>query len=118
MRFKTLALLLTITLFGSVPAWGQTGIVTIDDVTSGLYNTDTLKIDDSIAFLFRMENNTGQLITGFSNGFRIYSPQGATWTTSGGTHTGAIPFTMMENFFVNPFSITGADADTIGFGGF
>ncbi len=119
MRFKTLALFFTILMFASVSTWGQSSI-TLDAVT-GLYNTDTLKVNDSISFLFRLQQNEEELITGFSNGFRIYSPQGATWNTTTGAHSGAITVgvgQMMSSIFVNSFSITGADADTIGFGGF
>lgn len=54
---------------------------------------------------------------GFTNGFRIYSPDGAQWSATTGGWTGAIDSSMCEKFWILPYSVTGSGADTIGFAG-
>ncbi len=91
--------------------------VTIDMI-DGLYNDTSIYTDSLITFYVRLNNNTGNSIEGFTMGFRIYSYQNsATWDTTAGENTGAITNDMMSSLFVIPLSITGSNADTIGFGG-
>ncbi len=120
MKIKKLIILILSVLFSFSIASAQ-NFVNLDAVTAGLHNTDTLNIDTVISFSFRLQSASVDPITGFTNGFRIYSPQGATWTTTTGAHSGAITVgvdSMMSSLFVNLNGVTGADSDTIGFGGF
>lgn len=67
---------------------------------------DSIKIDTITAY------------TGITNGFAVYSPDGATWTTTVGDTLGPLGETQFDLIFsINPKSITGSGADTIGFGG-
>jgi len=97
-----------------VAASGSLGL----DHISGLAGPDTLATGVPITFHIRMTNQTGNAITGLTNGFRVYSPTGSQWSTTSADTTGAISATMMENFFINEFSADGMGADTVGFGGF
>ncbi|MDF1545065.1 MAG: thrombospondin type 3 repeat-containing protein, partial [bacterium] len=95
----------------------QSGSITLDNVV-GLVSGDTISSDRTVAFIFRLSNQTGGSVTGFTNGFRIYSPEAATWAATAGSFTGSISPGMMENLFINPFSDDGQESDTVGFGGF
>lgn len=92
------------------------GSITLDGVT-GLYSTDTLDISVPITFSIRLHNYSGNSIFGYTNGFRISSPDGATWTPVTGNYTEAISDSLMERRFINEFA-SGSVSDTIGFGGF
>lgn len=72
----------------------------------------------AITFNFRVNVfPTSDSIGGITNGFKIYSPDGATWTPPVGDTTGGIgdPFDLF--FAINYFSTDGIDADTIGYAG-
>ncbi len=106
---------------------GQGGSVSIQNVVGAFGAQDTVQAGVPIVFEIRFTNNTGDFIAGGTNGFRVYSPDGATWTPISMTETGAInkfpffldPNTMWDGgVFINGFSITGDGADTIGIGGF
>ena len=91
---------------------------------------DTVETDVTIKFYIRFVNNLGEYITGSSNGFRVYSPDGAEWNPiqwspyyDMGTYTWVYPYPgwgMIYNGAVklNEFSVTGTGADTIGFAGY
>ena len=115
MKIKLLMALVASLLLGTSSARAQ-GAMTLDHVDNALA-VDSLPIDQVITFHLRLEN-TGGNITGYTNGFRIYSPTGATWTATLADSTGAITGAMVEQQFINPFSVDGAGADTVGFGGF
>ena len=120
MKFKTLMFLFSLMLLMCGPAWAQDGAISLDHV-DGLYgtSTDTVNINQTITFHIRLNNNTGNFITGSTNGFRIYSLTGAEWDTTTAVTTGAITLDMYDGgYIVNPFSDDGMGADTIGFGGF
>jgi hypothetical protein len=102
--------------FGTVNA--QDGAYTLDHV-DGLVGPNQLGTDAEITFHIRMNNNTGYALKGITNGFRVYSTNGAQWTTTVPDTTGAITSAMFDApFIINTFSITGSGADTVGFGGF
>lgn len=131
--FFALTALLVLSM-GTVSA--QENSITLDSV-AGLYQGDPTKLetDVPITFYLRLSNaggtNEGNIV-GASNGFRIYSPDGATWEPI--TH---VPYWDLEvcfcvvvlypgwdsppnfndNIFINPYGVTGSGADTIGFGG-
>ncbi len=96
--------------------FAQEGIISLDHV-DGLIATDTVGTDSEITFHIRFNNNSGVPIDGSTNGFRIYSPNGAEWTTTVGTPTGAITPSMYDVISDTSTSIDGMLADTIGFGG-
>ncbi len=98
-------------------AKSQTSI-TLDHVDN---ISDGNKIDTGqiVTFHLRLTNNSGVPLVGITNGYNIYSSDGATWTTSTFEKTSAITITMFDNLlFAYTSSISGSDADTIGFGGY
>ena len=74
-RLFLAAMVLVSVCVGSTNA--QTAI-SLDNV-SGLYAPDTLPVNQPVEFFFRLQNTTGGLISGSTNGFKVYSPDGATW---------------------------------------
>jgi hypothetical protein len=113
---------------------GQNGM-SLDNVVGNFHYAgavpvgDTVQTNTQILFNIRLTNNYGANITGATNGFEVYSPDGATWDTT--THIpwlngfvvevlfpgwNAPPY-FNDNIFINPYSFTGSGADTIGLGG-
>ena len=67
----------------------------------------------------RVTNNTSSFIKGGTNGFRIYSPSGATWgLTLPLSIEPTIPAQFDGGFIISEFSTDGVNDDTVGFGGF
>lgn len=93
------------------------GSIIIDKI-DGLAGEGQLKAGQKVTFYLRYTNKTGRPVAGFSNGFRVYSPDGATWGTVE-TDSIGVGRNAMDGgvFFVN-FGVDGAGADTVGFGGF
>ncbi len=100
-----------------VAVWGQDGSLSLDHV-SGLNANGKLSTDDTITYFIRLTNNTGLNITLYTLGLRVYSDDPITWDTTLGETTGVVTAEMVENFFLNPYSVDGMAADTLGFGGF
>jgi hypothetical protein len=130
MRMKFLTALGLVLLLIAGPASGQ-GWFTLDHV-DGLIAADTLSTDVPITFYVRWNNNTGANIVGCANGFRVYSPDGATWnpitwlpyvdySVSPPTLRVLYPGwnTSIFDYSVdlNPYGVDGVGADTIGFAG-
>ncbi len=70
-----------------------------------------------VVFHLRLKNAAAIKAKGITNGFKIYSPDGATWTNTVGDTTGTLgkaDFDLIVS--INQFSVTGDGADTIGFG--
>ncbi|MEA1980455.1 MAG: hypothetical protein U9N54_05730, partial [candidate division Zixibacteria bacterium] len=106
----------------------------------GLANGQTISIDPiaelvsgnlptgkDITIPIRFDQQFTVSIAGSTNGFKLYSPDGATWTYPvplANAHTGAITTvggaTAMYDggVFINEFSTDGALEDTVGLGGF
>ncbi|MCK4372522.1 MAG: hypothetical protein KAW61_05215 [candidate division Zixibacteria bacterium] len=55
------------------------GAITLERVT-GMSSDSTLPINQTITYYLRLNNNTGYDAEGITNGFRVYSPDGATWS--------------------------------------
>ncbi len=71
-----------------------------------------------VVFHLRLKNAAADKAKGITNGFKIYSPDGATWTTTVGDFTGTLSKADFDLIMsIDPFSVTGDGADTIGFGG-
>ncbi|MCK4301345.1 MAG: hypothetical protein KAW91_01140 [candidate division Zixibacteria bacterium] len=90
--------------------------ITLDHV-DGLVN-GRIPLGQEATFHIRLANSTGNAIAGITNGLRVHSPNGAQWTTTVGVSTGAITAQMMETRRIDDFSVTGSEADTIGFTGY
>ena len=79
----------------------------------GLYAPDTIVTCSEITFYIKAINNTGIDVSFFSNGFEIYSPDGATWTES------SFDVTMSANPITVDTSVyRGSGVDTLRFSGF
>jgi hypothetical protein len=118
MKIRIAACLLLLAFTLPTAAHAQNGEVTLESVT-GLWNTDTLITGQDITFSFRVNNNTAWAIKGMNNGFKISSPNGATWTASSGDTTGTLGKLEFDGgFFIVDTDVDGMVADTIGFGGF
>lgn len=79
---------------------------------------NTIYTGMEIRFYIRMTNNTGSEILGLTNGFRIYSPDGASWINTEIDTTGAITSGILGQQYLNSYSADGMVADTVGFGAF
>jgi len=92
--------------------------VTIDHV-DGLYATDTVLSSRPLVFHVRFTNSgVGSPILGHTNGFRVFSPNGAIWTPlSMDTASVGWPDRFDLIWESAGFSVDGAGADTVGFGG-
>jgi len=111
---------------GTGDACDSGGSLSLDHV-DGLIGGNTLCTDVPIAFHIRFTNpgspNEANII-GSCNGFRIYSPDGATWEPiTWAPFNWVYPYAgwdMIYNGAVkwSAFSITGEGADTIGFAGY
>ncbi|MDF1546045.1 MAG: hypothetical protein P1R58_13205, partial [bacterium] len=134
MKLKILSTAALLVLLSFSVGWAQSGEITLDHV-DGLYDASRVNTSDTVRFHIRLNNTSPGSITGYTNGFRVYSDDGAVWTlgdtiridtmtadtitdTVFGASTGAISSGMIGNQFVNPFSVDGMGADTVGFGGF
>lgn len=71
----------------------------------------------NIIFKFRLNNDTESPIGGLKNGFRVYSPNGATWSNTTGEWLVDCGVWFDLACGVQPYGVTGSGADTIGFVG-
>jgi len=114
MRFGIIIFSLFMLFFSS--AFSQNGIISIGSI-DGQTGPFEITTDQEIIFSMKFINNTGSDIYGFTNGFKIYSPDGATWNTSIGDTTGILG---LEEFnlavIMDEFGITGSGIDTLGLG--
>ena len=109
-------LLLTI-LASPVNIVNAQGSVTLDH-TCGLYWGDSVFAETQVTFYIRFHNTTAESISGFSNGFRVYSPDGATWNTLTARCMSPICSTLfVPGAYIDYFGVTGSGADTINFTG-
>lgn len=94
-------------------AWPQ-GSISLERV-NGLAEPGMLEIGRQIFFTFRVQNASDLYGIGVTGGFRVYSPDGAQWTSTALDTTpqmgrGVFPM----GIYLSDFSITGSDADTVG----
>ncbi len=93
----------------------RSGEVVLDNV-DGLTAPDSIGSNDLITFTFGLTNESMKSVYGLNQGFRVYSPDGAQWTTTTGDTTGALGLTQFDQgVFINEFGVTGSGSDTIGF---
>jgi hypothetical protein len=81
------------------------------------YNVDTIGVGMPVSFDLRFTELEGAPLPGGTNGFQVYSPDGAQWTPIAYTAVVDMSVYWTLVFSINPFSITGEGADTVGFGG-
>ena len=106
-------------------AFGQNSAIYLSKVETGYgLSTDTVGSGRKIVWTMAMRNNSGQTLIGHTNGFRIYSPSGASWTppvidtldialtTGSGWGTRMDGGTYLEHY------TTGSAADTVAIGSF
>ena len=100
--------------FGLVGAQG----ISVDQV-DGLNPDNTIPTSGgTVTFHLRWQAPTDQNIAGVTNGWRVYSPTGAEWTTTGHDTTGTLGRAQFDLVWVKQaFSVTGSGADTVGIGG-
>ncbi len=92
------------------------GVISLDHMDSKI-SPGVITAGDSITYTFylRYTNNTGNAILDISNGFRIYSPNGAQWGTTLADTTGALNLTHFNlGVWAQPFNADGSGADTVG----
>jgi hypothetical protein len=77
-----------------------------------------IRPNTDLVFSIHLTNQTWHYIMGATNGFRIYSPNGATWEPLTWDTAGGIGGYFNTAFFVQQFSNDGMGADTIGWGGY
>ena len=112
MKIKTIGLLALLTLGCSSMVLGQA--VTISLTDDGVFDDSVLHTDQEISFWVNIAAGP-ENINGLTNGIRVYSTDGATWTTVTTVTTDAI--TKADNFDlfwnVKLRSVTGTGADTV-----
>ncbi len=117
-KFITMVLAILVMSFGI--SFGQTPSVTLDNVAGGMWHgePDSIMAGSTYVFSIRL-TSISNTFSGITNGFRVYSDDGATWTTAVGDTTGTPSSSNFDLIYaINPAdSVTGAGADTIGFGG-
>ncbi len=108
-----------VVLCGITPVAAQQGVVSIDQV-SNLTGPAEVKAGEDIRFLLRFNNNTGRKVD-ISNGFKLWSPDGAVWDSTTIDTAGLI--VAEESKFVSYFDIVfdlseascdGVAIDTVG----
>ncbi len=114
MRLRNLVLIGALMVLPFSLVYGQS--LSVDHI-DGLNAGNTLDLGVPVIYYIRVTgdgNNHG----GITNGFRIYSEDGATWTTVVGDTIGIGKTIFDGGFFINYADTNGSGADTIGFGGF
>ena len=114
MKWKAVIGCIAVTVALSVAAAAQS--ISVDHI-DGLYAPDTIPVGHPVTFWIRVTNNNFNH-GGITNGFRIYSPDGASW---GSTVADTLPLNWKQwfglIFSINRFDFDGTGADTVGFGG-
>lgn len=106
-------------------AFGQNSAIYLSDIESGFgMSFDSVSTGRKIVWTMAMRNNSGQTLIGHTNGFRIYSPSGASWTPPVidtldiALTTGSGWGTRMDGGMFYKHFTTGSAADTVAIGSF
>lgn len=114
-----LAVLVTMLL--AAVAGAQNGIISIGRI-DGQFNQDTVRAGRPIKFFIKFNNTTGERCD-VSNGFKLSSPDGATWDSTtldsigpvvNGESTWFLPYFEIASGFLK-WSCDGQGADTVGY---
>ena len=122
MRFLSVLIIVVLLPFASSRAQG----IYLESVEGLVGNEDdsTIIADGSSEVVFKLRLiGLNESSFGLTAGFRVYSDDGATWTTTGfDTLNVGMPWNEIWDspggFFENHLSVTGSGADTIGIGAF
>ncbi|MEA3296875.1 MAG: hypothetical protein U9R56_03335, partial [candidate division Zixibacteria bacterium] len=111
MRFK---LLLFLTVLAIVPISSVRGQSLSVDSIDGLNTTGDPYIETGVPVTYYIRVTNGDIgMAGITNGFSVYSPDGAVWDTTIADTIGTLGKTQFDGgFFINTFSLTGSGADT------
>ena len=100
------------------PVMAQDQVITIFDYVDGALSANAVPADQEVTFFVNIVNSEDTTFKGVTNGFRIYSPEGATWTaTTIALLTSVDWASRFAFFFALSTNIDGTGADTVGFGG-
>ena len=100
---RTLSLaLLCLLFFGSAHSQTSIGLDNVTGLVGG-----TIPTNAEVTFYLRLSNQSGATVNGSSNGFRVYSPNGAIWT----------PHTYYDSTFIT-FPTPSTTIDTVLYGRF
>ena len=116
-RFASFAITVLLLCFATSPIMAQ-GAISLDHV-DGEGEPGQISAGGTVTFHIRLNNSSSYDLLGSTNGFRLYSPDGGTWSPIVGD-TASIGWGEYFDggLFLSPSSVTGSGADTIGFGGF
>ena len=119
MKAKFITMILAILIMSFGISFGQTVTIDNKDNPGGMWHDhpDSIMAGSTYVFNIRLTAD-GVNYRGVANGFRVYSPDGAEWTTTFADTTGTLAgadFELISS--INFYSITGSDADTVGFAG-
>ena len=87
------------------------------DTVLPMLNDSTVQATSDVEFRVHLYNGLSYDIYGSTNGFEVYSPDGATWDTIWGEWE-SVGTEWFEHTFVNYFNIDQPGDDTVGFGAF
>ena len=110
---------LAMLIYGSV--YGASEVV-LDQVSPVFYG-DTVLAGCTAEFTFRIVNTDGNVIRGFTNGFRVWTQRNGAYTNNFDPITyDTLPIGWISMFmswvYMAPFGVDGIAEDTIGFGGY
>lgn len=116
MRYLLLITIGCLLTFASNSLADPEGSVSLDTVI-GQTGIDSIGVG-TVRFEFRVTLSvTSDTVSGFTNGFKVYSPDGATWGVPVGDTISGIGDAFSYVVAIQYFSADGSGADTIGFGG-
>ncbi|MCK4606507.1 MAG: T9SS type A sorting domain-containing protein [candidate division Zixibacteria bacterium] len=86
------------------------------DHVDGSSGANGIRTGLPVVFNMRLMNNTGLNLTGISNGYRVFSTNGAHWGNTVGAWAAAFdPMDYDVGAWINYVGVTGSGADTVGF---
>jgi hypothetical protein len=97
------------------PTVGESITVTLSGPGAGI--GDTIICGQPATFNVHFHNNTGHNILGSTNGFRLYSPDGATWQVPAYDSAGGLDAYYDDGVHVIGLGVDGVGDDTIAIGG-
>ena len=116
-RCASIVVVISVLLLAASPVAAQ-GSISLDHV-DGMSEPGRLLAGHPITFHIRLTNSSTFDLLGSTNGFRVYSPDGGVWSPIVADTAGIGWSEIFDGgFFFTPRSVTGAGADTVGFGGF
>lgn len=92
------------------------GAISLDNVV-GEMDPGVVLANMPITFNIRLTNSTPDILSGVSNGFRVYSPTGAQWQSTSAEMIDPLYSNFTFGQWVSYFSANGSGADTVGISG-